>query len=136
MTCTCTNVLCSHSSLIHVELKNIINLELMNLVEWFRINKLPLNAEKSCYIIFLFPNKIRDDDGNNMDQVISSKFLGIYIAQHRTWAEHIKIISNKIAKNIGIIRKIAHPLPKKFLINLYYTLVNRYFLWEYIQLRF
>src|SRR6218665_4123969 len=55
-------------------------------------------------------------DGNNMDQVISTKFLGIYIDQHLTWAEHIKIISNKIAKNIGIIRKIAHLLPTKILI--------------------
>src|SRR6218665_3207299 len=45
-----TNVFCSHSSLL--ELKNIINLELKNLVEWFRINKLSLNAAKSCYIIF------------------------------------------------------------------------------------
>ena len=98
--------------------ENIINLELKNLVEWFRINKLSLNAAKSCYIIFLAPNKNRDDsdininiDGNNMDQVIT-KFLGIYIDQHLTWTKHTKIISNKIAKNIGIIRKIAHPLQK------------------------
>src|SRR6218665_2521255 len=83
-----TNVFCSHSSLI--ELKNIINLELKNLVEWFRINKLSLNAAKSCYIIFSAPNKNRDDsdininvDGNNTDQVISTKLLGIYIDQHR-----------------------------------------------------
>src|SRR6218665_2539943 len=69
-----------------------------NLVEWFRINKLSLNAAKSCYIIFSAPNKNRDYsdininiDGNNMDQVISTKFLGIYIDQHLTWAEHIKI---------------------------------------------
>jgi len=39
-------------------------------------------------------------------------------------AEHINIISNKIAKNIGIIRKIAHLLPTKILISLYYTLVD------------
>src|SRR6218665_3460345 len=45
------------------------------------------------------------------------------------WAEHIKIISNKIAKNIGIIRKIAHLLPTKILINSYYTLVNPYFIY-------
>ena len=77
-----TNVFCSHSSLL--ELKNIINLELKNLVEWFRINKLSLNAAKSCYIIFSALNKNRDDsdininiDGNNVDQVISTKFLGI-----------------------------------------------------------
>ena len=46
-----TNVFCSHSSL--ADLKNIFNSELKHLVDWFRINKLSLNAAKSCYITFL-----------------------------------------------------------------------------------
>jgi len=38
-----------------------------------------------------------------------------------SWTNHIKAISGKIAKNIGIIKKIAHLLPNEILINLYYT---------------
>lgn len=46
-----------------------------------------------------------------------------------TWKEHVKVIASKIAKNLGILRKISYLLPSKILINLYYTLVNPYFLY-------
>jgi len=41
-----------------------------------------------------------------------------------TWDEHIKIIANKLAKNVGIVRKISHLLSPKILTNLYYTLID------------
>jgi len=126
-----TNAFCEHSSL--AELENVINRELGYLVEWFRINKLSINTKKSCYIIFSSPNKRRDYhtfglkiDGNSISQVASTKFLGIYIDQFLTWDEHIKITANKLAKNIGIIRKISHLLSPKILTNLYYTLIDPY----------
>jgi len=65
-------------------------------------------------------------DGNNISQVASTKFLGIYIDQFLTWDEHIKITANKLPKNIGIVRKISHLLPPKILTNLYYTLIDPY----------
>lgn len=93
------------------ELKNIIKNELKNLplaVEWFRANKLSLNANKSCYIVFSEANTNIDYlkttikiDGNNIGEVAISKFLGIHSDQYLTSGEHIKIISNKTAKNIG-----------------------------------
>src|SRR6218665_1543207 len=131
-----TNVFCSHSPL--ADLKNIFNAELKLLVDWFRINKLhvSLNAAKSCYITFSAHNKSRDDlanhisiDGNIIKQVFSTKFLGIHIDQYLTWEDHIKVISNKISKNLGIIRKIGHLLPTKVLTSLYYTLINPYLLY-------
>src|SRR6218665_530142 len=97
----------------------------------------------SCYIIFSAPNKNRDDsdinvniDGNSMDQVISTKFLGIYIDQHLAWAEHIKIISNKIAKNH---QENSAPFTNKNLIQfILYSCESVFYLWEYslgIELR-
>lgn len=65
-------------------------------------------------------------DGNEIPQVTTTKFLGVYIDQHLTWSEHIKIISTKIAKNIGVINRLAHYVPKKVLLNLYYSLVYPY----------
>src|SRR6218665_953735 len=74
--------------------------------------------------------------GNNIEQVKSTKFLGLYIDEHLTWNEHIKVTSNKIAKNIGIIaknigiiRKIYYLLPSSVLTSLYYTLVYPYLLY-------
>lgn len=95
--------ICDNYSL--TELENITNLELNCLVEWFPINKLPINTKKACYIICTSPNKRKDNntfglkiDGNNRSQVASTKYLGIYIEQFLTWDEHIKIIANKLAK--------------------------------------
>src|SRR6218665_3619310 len=67
--------------------------------------------------------------GNNIEQVKSTTFLGLYIDEHLTWNEHIKVTSNKIAKNIGIIRKISCLLPSSVLTSLYYTLVYPYLLY-------
>ena len=45
-------------------------------------------------------------NGVPITQVITTKFLGVYyVDQHLTWKEHIKNISNKIAKNVGIIAR-------------------------------
>jgi len=68
-------------------------------------------------------------DGNNIEQVTYTKFLGLYIDEHLTWNTHIKITTSKLAKNIGIIRKISYLLPTKVLTNLYYTLVYPYLLY-------
>jgi len=65
-------------------------------------------------------------DGCIIDQVPSTKFLGVCIDECPTWSNHIKVISSKIAKHIGIIRKISHLLSNNTLINLYYTMINPY----------
>src|SRR6218665_2506811 len=118
------------------ELKNIINDELIILVQWFRTNRLSVNTNKSCFIIFRSYNKnmkVANNNimiaGNYIEQVKSTKFLGLYIDEHLTWNEHIKVTSNKIAKNIGIIRKISYLLPSSVLTSLYYTLVYPYLLY-------
>src|SRR6218665_398678 len=107
-----TNVFCSHSSL--DEVKNIFNAELKHLVDWFRINKLSLNAAKSCYITFSAHNKNRDDlanhtsiDGNIIKQVVSTKFLWIHIDQYLTWEDYIKVISNIIYKILELLGKLG-----------------------------
>jgi len=43
-----------------------------------------------------------------------------------TWTNHIKIIANKIAKNIGVIRRISHVISPKLCLNLHHTMVSPY----------
>jgi len=45
-----TNVFCSHSS--WTELKDMVNVELNKIAEWFKSNRLSLNVKKSCFISF------------------------------------------------------------------------------------
>src|SRR6218665_525796 len=68
-------------------------------------------------------------DGTDIELVSSTKFLGMYIDEHLTWDVHINIIANKIAKNLGVLRRIAYLLPSKILVNLYYTLINPYLIY-------
>jgi len=51
-------------------------------------------------------------------RVESTKFLGVHVDQHLKWNIHIKQnqqISKNISKNIGIIKRISHLLPKQTL---------------------
>ena len=59
-------------------------------------------------------------------QVITTKFLGVYVDQHLTWKEHIKNVSIKIAKNVGRIARSLYFLPPAIRIKLYYSLIFAY----------
>ena len=50
-------------------------------------------------------------------------FLGIIIDSGLTWKNHIKSISTKIARGVGILSKLKHSLPKHVLRSLYFTLI-------------
>src|SRR6218665_1395532 len=95
-----------------------MNTELKDISEWFKTNRLSLNIKKPCYISFHSPKtKIPNSSTQIMideciiERVTNIKFLGVYIDECLTWTNHIDIIANKIAKNIGIIRKIAYLIP-------------------------
>src|SRR6218665_65111 len=55
-------------------------------------------------------------------QTRSSKFVD----EHLTWRDHVLAFSNKIAKNIGVLLRVRHCLPKHILFKLYYTLIFPY----------
>jgi len=104
-----------------------------SLNHWFKANKLSLNVNKSNYILFASSQKLLPQDKEIIQidnilipQVDAVKFLGIYIDQHINWSVHINLISAKAAKSIGIITRISSLIPKKILLNLYYSLVYPY----------
>src|SRR6218665_2124525 len=111
-----SNVFYSHACL-DTLYKNV-NEELKLIAQWFHANKLSLNFEKTNYILFKSPRKKCPTElprisieGTQITQVVSTKFLGVYIDQHLSWKEHIKNISIKIAKNIGTLSRISLLVP-------------------------
>ena len=76
--------------------------------------------------IELPPIRIGDGEIHFSDTV---KFLGIYIDHNLNFSHHIKYITNKIAKNIGILYKLRHYLPHTVLITLYQCLIQPYLLY-------
>ena len=80
-----------------------INEELQKITTWFHTNKLSLNIKKSNFIIFSSKGKKYNTDnlkininGNEIKQVNFTKFLGIYIDEHLSWAQHIDYLSKKL----------------------------------------
>jgi len=84
-----TNVVYSHASL--GELVRIINEELFKISDWFLANKLSLNLDKTNYIIFKSHRKPAPKENTGIkiqdlliNQVESTRFLGIHVDQHLT----------------------------------------------------
>ena len=83
----------------------IVNCELAKLAEWFRANKLSLNVNKTHFILFGNKSKSSLDakpdikiEGNVIERVLSTKFLGVYIDEDLNWKQHAFQISKKVSK--------------------------------------
>ena len=95
--------------------------------------------DKSNYIYFhvnspKYNNNVELLDIKMNNQIIRrvshTKFLGVLIDEKLTWNNHISDVTNKISKNVGVIRKLSNLLPQRILFTLYNTLILPY-LWYY-----
>ena len=130
-------VLCSHlakkTSNI-AEISNNVNKELSEIKEWLVVNKLSLNVKKTKYMIFHHPqrrieNMIPDLRLNSepIEKVTDLNFLGLSIDECLTWKADVQKVSNKMSRNIGIMRRLKHYLPLSVLRTIYNTLVLPHF---------
>lgn len=99
--------------------------------EWLLSNRIKVNAQKSNFMIFsyrkilkLTPIKFGD---YSLNQVESTKFLGIHIDEHLNFKLHTEFLLNKLSKSVGILYKLNSFLPFHILLTLYNTLLLPYF---------
>lgn len=109
-----------------------MNIELEKLLHWINTNKLSLNVKKTHFMVFGHRKyKIENEkviiNKCTVDQVTTTRFLGVIIDEQLNWFAHIKHIKSKISKGLGIIKKARPLLSKTCLITLYYTFVYPYF---------
>ena len=107
------------------------NIELTKLYNWFCLNKLSLNIDKTSYI--LFSNK-QDDPKNtinidniNIKRVFSNKFLGVTIDHKFSWKTQIADVCKKVSRCIGILNKVKSILSTRILNSLFSSLVEPHF---------
>ena len=108
------------------------NYELCKVSDWFKANKLSVNATKTNYVFF-GTKKIPDAslyqislNGVVLARVDNIKFLGVYIDEKLTWYKHASFVSINVAKSCAIINRIKHIFPTNITLMLYYTLVYLY----------
>ena len=65
-------------------------------------------------------------DGQAINEVQKTKFLGIIIDNQLTWKWHINYIAGKIARGIGMLIKARQFLNKVGLMSLYYSFIYPY----------
>jgi len=111
----------------------IINEELKKVSNWFKVNKLSVNATKTNFMLLGTYQKTNCvHDGNiilndiKLERVKQTKFLGIQIDENLTWKNQIDNISKNISRGIGILYKLKHFVPEKILFSLYCTLILPY----------
>ena len=114
---------------------NMVNEELQEVNNWFKANKLSINASKTNFIIlgtpYMTSTKAREDfnvilDNTALERVKFTKFLGVLIDECLTWKNHINCISKTISRNIGVMNKLKHYIPYRILHTLYCTLISPY----------
>ena len=105
-----------------------INKELSEIINWFRANKLLVNALKTNYTSMSVetPKTIcMDNTGGNesekfhiildntkLKRVNKTKFLSVIIEENLTWKYHIDGITKTTSRNIGIRNKLKFFVPE------------------------
>ena len=65
-------------------------------------------------------------DGEPINEVAKTKFLGILIDNKSKWKQHIAYVSGRISRGIGVIIKARQYFNKQGLISLYYSFIYPY----------
>ena len=108
-----------------------INTETENILNCLEVNRLSLNTKKSKWVLFDCAKnrgQVRHDwqikiRGEIINQVENIKFLGIILDERLSWKEHVRYISTKLAKSIGVLGKAKKYICKKLLLSLYYSFI-------------
>ena len=118
-----TSIFLSDKSIDKIE--KTLNDELKNVFQWLLSNKLSLNVRKSNCVIFRParkkpPRNIKlEINGDQIEELDSTKYLGVILDQKLNWKKHISHVSTKLSKYTGLLYKLRHFVPKSTLSSLY-----------------
>jgi len=110
------------------DLEYVVNEELLNVIKYCAVNKLSINFKKTNYMLVTSPKKNLNISITSCDIEYKTqiKYLGVFIDSHLQWGMQISHVNNKLAKNIGIIKKLRYYVSLSTLKHLYYTLIYPY----------
>ena len=112
------------------QLHSIMNTQLDIISDWFKSNKLSVNASKSNFITFsksLDPNAMTGMikiDGKQIEEAESVKFLGILIDGRLKWQDHINHCRKKILSGLYALNMCKNVLSTANLRMLYFSLIH------------
>jgi hypothetical protein len=110
---------------------NNINSELEKICNWFKVNKLSLNASKTKAMLFHPIQKTVDKfdiiiDGSTVEFVEQFSYLGIILDPNITWKPHLQHVARKVARTNGILCRLKNVSDCDILKMLYTSLILPY----------
>ena len=109
-----------------VDIQKPIIIELQIILKWLDVNKLCLNVSKSRFMLFHMLQKVVlclsfNLNGLEIEHVYNFNFLGLIINCHLDWKPHLNSIGIKVARVIGLLRKLNYTLPIQQVFDLFIT---------------
>ena len=124
-----TNLLTSGSNL--SVMVDSLNRELTSVNDFFKANKLKLNAKKTKMVCFRRkspPNDLAQVsvklDGEVLKFEEEAVFLGLTLDSNLNWEKHCTIVANKISRNNSLINRVKNLLPPSSLKLLYNSFIQ------------
>ena len=109
------------------------------IVTWLRVNKLRINISKSNFVFFsrspVFYPWMKELNRSNgaIKRTVSFKYLGIVTDETVSFKQHVTLTSKILARNLGIMKKLKHFVPKSVLRHPYFSLIHPYILEPDVQ---
>ena len=110
----------------------ITNVALENLFQFTKHSFLAVNTEKINYTIFSRIGKVVNNCHSfllqdvSISQVFQCRYLGFYFDVNFSWIHHCKVLSSKLARGVGILRRFHNFFPLHVLKAIYYSIVHPY----------
>ena len=109
--------------------------ELIELIDWFRANKLSLNISKTNYVMLSPKNLKLNDDSNlndcnlvfgneSIEESNNVKFLGLQIDKHLEWNKQFDKAFAKLSRGIYFLNRVKNFLPHSAMVTLYHSLFH------------
>ena len=88
-------------------------------VSWSKQNKLPINYDKTTYMILGSKKRVQDEhqldlraENRTIDKVSTQRLLGIFIDDHLSWTTHIDHLCSTLSSKISLLRQISAYVPQ------------------------
>ena len=116
-------------------IQSCLNEDLQNINKWLIANKLTLNMTKTEFILIgsrqklstLTASPVLNINGIPINQVSTSKSLGVLIDANLTWGSHIEKLAKKITSGIAAIKRVRQFVPPAKLHLIYKALIQPHF---------
>lgn len=98
------------------DIREKLNEDLSNVIEWFNKNRLKLNVEKTKLMVVANKTTMEEYnidsfrfavDGQHIEIVKSIKYLGVILDSELKFEEHVNYICKKISKKLGVLYRCS-----------------------------